>query len=250
MTSRFPASLRIIGRSIVDWWDGWLDMVLVTIAWFLAQFTIILGPPATFGLYYVVYNMINGEAHGLRGMFEGARKFFLKSLLWGVINLVVLVTIAVNIQFYGSIAAGWGLYIQIVIVLMAVIWLATQFYALAYFMENEDRSLRVAMRNGVLTALASPLFTFVMLIFSALVAALSIGLIIPFFLGLPGLIPFLGFRAVDDRLVAFGKRTREKTPKELEAEESSKIEIPNLERLPDDDADAPAVEVSEGDGRV
>ncbi len=49
MVLKFPAVLRVIGRSIVDWWDSWLDMVLVTIVWFVAQITVIFGPPATFG---------------------------------------------------------------------------------------------------------------------------------------------------------------------------------------------------------
>jgi hypothetical protein len=73
---RFPASLRVIGRSVVDWWDGWLDMVVTLMIWLFAQMTIVLGPPATFGLYYVVHNMINGEAQGVRGLIAGARMYF------------------------------------------------------------------------------------------------------------------------------------------------------------------------------
>lgn len=239
MTSRVPASLRVIGRSIVDWWDGWLDMVMITTVWFFAQITIILGPPATFGMYHVVHSMVNGEALGVRGLFEGAKKYFGKSLLWGLLNIVVIILIVVNIQFYGSIPAVWGLYIQIFIIMLAVLWVATNFYALAYFMEQDEKKLRVALRNGILTTLAAPLFTLILLVMMVIVLALSFGFVIPIFLALPALIPMMGFRAVNDRLIAFGIRKPEKTPKEIEYEEGSRVDVPVWERMGNasDDAD-------------
>lgn len=223
MKSRIPASLRVIGRSIVDWWDGWLDMVLVTILWFLAQLTVVLGPPATFGLYYVVGQMVNGEALGVKGLIQGARQFFGKAWLWGALNLLAIVTLAVNFQFYGAVKATWGFYAQIIVGMIGFLYLATTFYGLAYYMALEQPSLRTAFKNGLLTTLAAPFFSIILMIFCLLVVALSGVLVIPIFLGLPALIPILGFRGMDDRLIAFGLREREKTPKEIEAENGGKI---------------------------
>lgn len=237
MNVKFPASLRVIGRSIVDWWDGWLDMVLVTVVWFLAQLTIILGPPATFGAYYVVYNMMNGEALGVRGLIEGAKLYFGKSLLWGLLNLVAFATIWINLQFYGSIEAAWGFYVQVFILMVTILWISTNFYALPYFMEQDVKKLRIALRNGLFTTLAAPFFTFVLLLMALLVLVLSVGFVIPIFLGLPGLIPMLGFRGLYDRLVAFGIRQPEKTPKEIEFEEGGVLRIPGLETPPEDQTD-------------
>jgi uncharacterized membrane protein YesL len=235
----FPASLRIIGRAIVDWWDGWLDMVMVTSIWFLAQLTIVLGPPATFGVYYVAYNMINGEALGVRGLIEGARKYFWKALLWGLANLAVFATLFVNVQFYGSIETSWGIYLLIIMWMLTALWITTNFYALPFFLEQTDQRLRVAWKNGLLTSLATPLYTLVLLVFVLLVFGLSLGLVIPIFLGLPGIIPMLGFRAVSDRLIAFGLRKPERTPKEIEFEESSKVRVPELSDHPSESG-APA----------
>ena len=103
MKSKWPAFLRVFGRSAVDWYDSWLDMTLIGIIWLFAQATIILGPPATFGVYYVTSNMVrNGESLGVRGMIEGARKYFIKSLAWGAINWLVAVISVVNFYFYIS----------------------------------------------------------------------------------------------------------------------------------------------------
>lgn len=225
--SNAPSALRVIGRAIVDWWDGWLDMVMVMLVWFFAQLTIVLGPPATFGLYYVVYRMVNGEASGVRGMIEGARQHFGKALLWGLINVLVALTYWVNYNFYASIEAVWSLSIVFLLLLVGVLWILTQFYALPFYFEQDIKSLKVALRNGVLTALASPLFSLMMLVIIVLVSALSVLLVIPIFLGLPALIPMLGFRALYSRLEAFGLRQPEKTPRELELEQGSRIQLEN-----------------------
>jgi uncharacterized membrane protein YesL len=247
----FPASLRVIGRSIVDWWDGWMDMVLVTAVWFFAQLTIVLGPPATFGAYYVVYNMVNGEALGVRGLIEGAKKYFWKSLLWGLLNLFVLITVGVNFQFYGSIDAIWGFYLQVFIAMLGVFWLATNFYALPYFMEQDVKKLRIALKNGMLTTLAAPFFTIVLMIMGAIVLLLSFGFVIPLFLGLPGLIPMMGYRAMYDRLVAFGIRQKEKTPKEIEYEAGGRINVPTLDDVAGDGPDGTSGgEIAQREGQV
>jgi uncharacterized membrane protein YesL len=230
--SRFPASLRVIGRSVVDWWDGWLDMVMVIIVWLFAQLTVVLGPPATFGLYYVVHSMINGEALGVRGLISGGRRYFGKAWIWGILNILGLVTLVVNYLFYGGMEADWGVYVQGVVTVLGFLWFCTHFYALPFFMEQENKSIKIALRNGILTTLAAPFFTIVLAIPVVLVAGLSAVFVIPIFLGLPGIIPFLGFRAMYNRLEAFGLRKPEKTPREIEFEESSRIRVPGSGRQP------------------
>lgn len=251
MKSRFPASLRVIGRSVVDWWDGWLDFVLVSIVWLFAQLTIILGPPATFGAYYVVSEMRNGEALGVRGLISGARKYFWKALLWGLINLAVIATIVVNFQFYGSIDALWAPYIRAFVVMLALVWFSTQFYTLPFFMEQEEKRLLVAMRNGLFTTLAAPLYSIILLIVVIIVAVASFGLVLPVFLGLPGLIPVMGMQALNDRLIAFGLRKAEKTPKEIEFEQSGHIDVPVLDRLTGNNPDSvPDGEITQSEGQI
>jgi uncharacterized membrane protein YesL len=245
----FPTSLRVMGRSIVDWWDGWMDMVMMTGVWFLAQLTIVFGPPATFGVYYSIHSMLNGQALGVRGLIEGARLHFWKALLWGLVNVLVAFTISVNLYFYGNVEAVWGFAIQVFIALLAALWVATNFYALPYFMEQDVKKLRVAFKNGVLTSLAAPFFTLVLMIFVVAIVLLSFGLVIPLFLGLLGLVPVMGFRAMYDRLIAFGIRQQEKTPKEIEYEEGSRIEVPGLKGVAGGGADgAPGGEVAQRKG--
>ncbi|MBE0695619.1 MAG: hypothetical protein IH586_01730 [Anaerolineaceae bacterium] len=247
MVAKVPAPLRVIGRSVVDWWDGWLDMVLTIIVWFFAQLTIVLGPPATFGLYYVVHQMINGEAMGVRGLISGGRKYFGKAWLWGIINILVAATLYVNVYFYSNLKTGWAPIVLVVIIMLGYLWYCTQFYVIPFFLEQEVKSLYIAMKNGFLTTLAAPFFTFIIMFFALIVMGLSIVFIIPIFLGLPALIPFLGFRSVINRLEAFGLREREKTPREIEMEESEKANAPGSGRFTRDHSVVSEIADGEGD---
>lgn len=240
MKARFPASLRVIGRSVVDWWDSWLDLVLVCIVWLFAQVTVVLGPPATFGVYHVAYHLINGQSLGVRGLIEGGRKYFGKSWLWGALNLAVIIILAINIQFYGNVKAAWGFYLLIFILMLGFLWFCTQFYALPYFMEQDSKRLRYALRNGLFTTMAAPFFTLMLMLVVAIVLIASFTVVLPLFLGLPALIPILGFRGMYDRLVAFGLRKPEKTPKEIETEQAGRIFVPDFEQLKTNDTSAGA----------
>lgn len=226
MKSKFPASWQVIGRAVVDWWDGWFDLLSVVIVWLIAQFTIVLGPPATFGLYHVVYLMVNGESTGVRGLIEGGRKYFGAAWLWNAINLAVLITLAINIRFYSQFVDDWRYFIQILMVVLMVLWLVGQFYALPFFHEQKEARVLTALKNGLLMALATPFFSFVLMVVSTILVVLCGILVLPIFLGVPALIPVLGVRAVQNRLESFGIRKPDKTPKELEREASGHIQVP------------------------
>jgi uncharacterized membrane protein YesL len=215
---KWPAPLGVIGRSVVAWWDGWLDFELITIAWFFAQFTIILGPPATFGVYHVVHVMAHeGEATGLKGMFHGARLYFGKALIWGVINWAALVLAYVNIVFYSQMATTIGMIAQWIVIFLTVLYLVAQFYAVAFFMQLRDDSKNVfqALKSGLFMALTYPVFTFVLILFAVVLGVFSAGLVIPIFLGAPALIAVLSTEGMRDRLQVLKLLGKDPDPREV-----------------------------------
>lgn len=212
---KLPASLKTFGVSCVDLYDGWLELELMTLVWLVAQFTIILGPPATFGLYYAVNSMVNGESIGVRGMIAGAKMYFGKSLLWGLINIVFIGLTSLNLWFYGNLKTGVSPILWGIIFVMGITWFTMQFYALPFFFEMEKKQVLLAMKNGLFLALATPFYTFVLMLFAALAVALCVVLVLPIFLSVPALIPLLGTRGIMDRLVSLGIRKPELDPKEV-----------------------------------
>lgn len=233
MKLKFPASLRVIGKSVVDWWDSWFDLVGAVLVWLAAQVTIVLGPPATFGLVYTTHALINGESLGPKGVIEGGRKYFGKSWLWALLNIVVIAIIYANFYFYGQMESVWGAYGQLFTILIGWIWLVTQCYTVVFMMEMTEKKLFLAIRNGFFTSMASPVFSLIITLFSLIVIILSAVIVLPIFFGLPALVPILFLRALYNRLEKYGLREREKSPKEIEREQSSRIKVPRMDEVSD-----------------
>lgn len=215
-TIKWPAFLRVFGKSVVDWWDGWMDFEIMGLVWLIAQVTVILGPPATFGVYYAVNTLIRtGENIGLRGAIDGAKKYFFKGLAWGAMNWAVLIISFINMSFYYNLQSQIGLVALIFIAFITALWLIVQFYTVPFYMAQEQEKIFLALRNGLYLALASPLFTLGLMIFVIVIIILSVLLVIPAFLALPMLIPVLATRALYERLEAFGLRKKDPDPREV-----------------------------------
>jgi len=206
MIKRFPVPLQVVAQALSDWWDDWINMALISLVWLLCWVTIVLGPPATFGLYYVTNQLVRGRSLGLRGFLEGGRRYFLKSWLWMLLNLAAAAVSAVNIWFYGQLDADWAGIARAFPLFLGLTWLVVQFYALPYLMEQKDESLKLALRNGLFTLLAAPGYTAVVAGLAAIVAVLSVWLVAPLLLGVPCLIAALGNRAVQERLETYRAR--------------------------------------------
>jgi hypothetical protein len=177
--------------------------------------------------------LINGESLGARGVIEGGRKYFSKAWLWALLNIAALATVIVNIQFYGQFEAIWAFYIQVLFLMLSLMWITTQFYTLAFLMEMKEKRLFLALRNGFFVGMASPVFSFIVLLLAFFVVVVSLILVLPVFFGMPALVPILAVRSLYDRLETYGLREREKEPKELEREQSGRIEVPRVNPVSD-----------------
>jgi uncharacterized membrane protein YesL len=216
MKIKFPAFLKVFGRSAVDWYDSWLDMTLIGMIWLAAQATVILGPAATFGVCYVTSSMVrSGESLGVKGLFEGARKYFLKATAWGALNWLVAVISVVNFIFYMNVESTFGYIARVLIAVLTLLWLMTQFYTVPFLLAQEQENLFLALRNGFYMTLASLPYTVGLMIIVALIIALCVVLILPAFLGVSMLISVMGTHALYDRLEAFGLRKKDPDPKEV-----------------------------------
>jgi uncharacterized membrane protein YesL len=220
MESRLPAPLQVISLALSDWWDDWVSMAVMNLAWLLSWLTIALGPPATFGLYCATNQLAHGESTGLAGLLQGARRYALKSWLWALLNLAVGVVFWANLWFYAHLEGAWVPVLQGGLLFLGLVWLVVQFYALPYLMEQEEKRLGLALRNGLFTVLAAPGYTLVVAGLAALIVVLSIAFVIPLFLGGPCLIAALGNRAVQERLDTYRVHEREAAHEESDAEES------------------------------
>lgn len=206
---RLPPHLRVISQAVADWWDDLVNMAVINLIWIVCWLTIILGPPATLGIYHVTNRLAHGESLGPRGLLEGGKRYFLQSWLWMLLNLAAVAIILLNFWFYAAFEETWADLLKAFFVLLGIGWLIVQFYALPYLMEQERKNIGIALRNGLFNALAAPGYTLVIFSFAVFVVVLSVGLVFPLFLGGPCLIAAVGNRAVIERLETYHVRERE-----------------------------------------
>lgn len=205
---KVPPSLQVLARALDDWWSDWVQMTVVSILWTLSWLTVVLGPPVTFGLAYVAHRMAYGESPGLGGLLEGARRYLARSYLWALLNLLAAVVLYANLWFYGRLETSWAPLLQALFWILGALWLAVQFYALAYLMEQERKSLPLALRNGLFTILAAPGYSLVVMGAASLFGAVSLALVAPLVLGGPGLLALIAAHAVRERIETYGLRER------------------------------------------
>ena len=199
------SALGVIWETLRDWWDGMVGLATFNLLWLGLSLTVILCPPATAGLYAVTNSLAHGKGQRLDDFVAAARCYAWVSWRWALINLVLGVLLAVNLVFYGSIAGAAAFLIQMALVIGAAVWLVMQFYVWPFLIEQEQKRLRVALRNALLLALANPLYTLTLLLISGLVIVLSLVAILPLGFFTMSFLALLGNRAVVERLIHYGK---------------------------------------------
>ncbi|PWH15523.1 MAG: hypothetical protein DDG60_05665 [Anaerolineae bacterium] len=201
---KLPAPLRTILVAFFNWWDDLVAQSVMSLVWSIALLTAILAPPLTFGIYYVQGQYVRGENPGLRGMLEGARRYFFKSWQWMLANLLLVGVFYASFQAYGLLG-GWLADLgRMFSLFIAIFWLTMQFYTIPFVMIQAHPSLRLAWRNSFFLVMASPFYLLALFLFLFLYGLISLLLVFPVILGWISMVSILGTQAVKDRLETFG----------------------------------------------
>lgn len=196
-----PAPVRVIIRAALEWWDNAFQMAVINVLWVACWFTIVLGPPATFGMYYAAYKVAREEFLAIGDWWVGLRRYFVKSWVWMSLNLFVAFIVWLNLSFYVQFGeAWWAALLQGIFLAFGAGWWMVQFFALPYVMESPDASLRAALRNGAYTIFASPGYSLTLIAAVVVLLGVSAALVGPFLFGIVSLIALMGAFAVRERL--------------------------------------------------
>jgi hypothetical protein len=170
---------------------------------------------ALFGLYTVCDRTANGFAISWEHYFSFFKKGFWKA--WRYVALVntIMLLIIINFFWYPQMFSGqeWVPWAMGLWLAAALFWIAIQFYAIPFYIEQEVKSFRIALKNAALIAGANPIFTLLLLIVAVALLALSTLVLPPLFV-IGGLVFWAlpGTEGAVDRIAAFRKR--------MEAEEA------------------------------
>src|SRR5690606_20987454 len=111
-------------------------------------------------------------------------------------NLIVILVLVTNVWFYYNSLLESAPFLTIVTILMGILWLIWQFFSVSCFFLQEEKSLKVAWRNGFVTVLKQPLYALVISLVMLALLALSFTVYIPLVLGSIPLLAILGLKAV------------------------------------------------------
>jgi uncharacterized membrane protein YesL len=201
-------ALEVLKQSLVDWWYVWVNLAVINFIWLISILTILFAFPATFGLFYAGREAARKRDVGIGDFVKGFREYFFRAWQWGLVNVVAAVLFYANILFYSQVGEAWSFALLYLSLFLALLWALVQLYAIPYLMEQEIPHLRVAYKNAAFTLLASPIYTFVLLLFVALLVGLTLWQPALLIAGFAPLIAIVANHAVHERLQTFGIKER------------------------------------------
>lgn len=217
-------ALRVTWQSLKDLWEEFVLLIMMNILWSLAALLaiaplLLLGasnpilglalsfvlfwilPIVTGALCFVTNQVVRGNAVGWGTFATGLRRYWLKSLIVTVINLVVLVLIAFNVQFYAFVLQGtWTIFAVSIWVIIGIYWLIVQIYWFPMLLELENEKVLLSLRNALALPIITPGFSLTIFLVLILLAVLCIVLTVPLPLFMAALLLLIANRATRSRI--------------------------------------------------
>lgn len=223
---------RPFGKAVRDLFDDFLLLALCNLLWailclplwwvalglmasgallfgiLVAMLGVLPAGPATVGLFYIAYRVVDGRASKLSDFFAAMRSYARPGWILMAVATASLLLIGYNLGFYigvsnlfGGIMLGLWLY-------GLIFWLGLLLYAPALLFLQEEPNLRLVGRNAFLMALGRPIFTFITLVLMLFIVGLSLFLVVPIFVVTIALLAVWSVHAAK-QLVDDARRRRE-----------------------------------------
>ena len=196
-------ALRVAWQSLKDLWDEMVFLIVLNVAWSLLSllaalpllllfesdlvvglaFSIVLFwllSIASGALCFVANQITRGYAVGWGTFAHGLKRYWLKSLIVAIINLIVLALIAFNIMFYAlQIQGAWTYFAVSIWGAIGIYWLLVQVYWFPMLLEMKSEKIFASLRNALALPFITPGFSTTILLVLVLLVALSTFLMVP-----------------------------------------------------------------------
>ncbi|MGD2205733.1 MAG: hypothetical protein PVH17_03045 [Anaerolineae bacterium] len=222
-------ALRVVRFSLRDYWDEFVWLILLNLLWTLvavlplvplfalgnvapawvipAGLLLALPLPIVSGALCFVTNQVSrGKAVDWQTFVQGVRRYWLKSLIVAGINLIALILIAANLQFYSAILQGsWTDFALSAWLVVGIYWLLVQVFWFSLILELKNESVLLALRNALAMVIVTPGFTLTLAVVMVALGALCVVLSVPAVLMLASLFLLIANHATRSRLAYIQK---------------------------------------------
>lgn len=223
-------ALQVIRFSLRDFWDEFVLLVMISALWTLTlllptaplfllrnvPLLLVLGlmlllalplPIVSGATCYVTNQVARGKAAGWGAFWTGVKRYWWKSLIVALVNLIALVLLATNFQFYGILLEGmWTRFALAIWVLVTLYWFLVQVFWFPMILELREEKMLPALRNALLMALVTPGFSLTLGVILAVLIVLCVMLVVPAMLFMAALVLLVCNHATRSRLAYAQKK--------------------------------------------
>src|SRR5215207_4336229 len=107
----------ILRDKLVDAYVAVIPLIVLNLLWFVVSLPLITAIPATYALFYATHQLALTQSADWHTFFEGFRRYFWHSWIWGLLNVFVAAILISNLIFYSAATTEWASAAQIVILL-------------------------------------------------------------------------------------------------------------------------------------
>jgi uncharacterized membrane protein YesL len=206
-------ALRVLKRGIVQFEHyGWL-YVMANLASVALSIPIVTSPAAYAGLSRLSHTAQTTPTASFTDYWEGFRAHFRRGLVVAVANIAILGVLWSNFASYRAQADWLFIMLRGAWIVILVVWFGVQLYVWPILEEMEQPNLREALRNSAVMMLQNPIFTLTLLVAVAIIAVISVALVIPLFLVTGSMIACVANAAVLDRLAIVRASRKHPSPR-------------------------------------
>lgn len=189
-------AFRVAVDTVRDLFEEMFLLIVCNVIWVMAIVPVVTLPAATGALFCVTHKIAEGRGAALSDFRAGFRTYFRQSSLLGLVNGLVILIFVSNATFYGRYSGLAFRLIQLFFWYVLILWLLGQLYVFPLLLEQEEPSLRLAIRNALVLLFRHPLFSLVIGLAALLIAGLSVVLVLPLMLLTTSTLALLGSHAV------------------------------------------------------
>ena len=196
-------ALRVAWQSLKHFWDEMVPLTVLNVAWSLLSLLaampllllfssdLVVGlalstvlfwllSVVTGALCFVSNQVARGYAVGWETFAHGLKRYWLKSLVVSIINLIVLALIAFNVLFYAlQVQGAWTYFAVSIWGAIGIYWLLVQVYWFPMLLEMKSEKIFASLRNAFALPFITPGFSTTILLILALLVVLSTFLMVP-----------------------------------------------------------------------
>lgn len=164
--------IRALWEATLDMWEELFSIFLYSIIGGLMSLLILPIPFVLAAHYGVAQRIVQARVISWRDWFALGREHWEFFYKWGALVGFTVILIIIDVRFYGNADIPGAQIFQQVLVGLFILWAVMQPFVPAFYFEQEDKSLRMALRNGAVVAFTDPISTVVMWLVAIVLTAL------------------------------------------------------------------------------